>query len=189
MDPIRPGAGGVSEPAKSANQNDRKGPIYLETIKTHATEARGLQSQRKFKSADEKWQLVEHEISEAGNPPELEMLRRETTENRGSLRPLLDEKNLMDHFEPSPKSPENRPAEIKSADLLRYYPAGRTVQSDTQFVIRGQGTSKDWIFKGDAQFLSLDNVATESKVQENDGHRVKFTVSVHRRFPPPVCLG
>lgn len=151
-------------------------PSKVADISKLAAEAHQLQSERKLKEADEKWQTVENEIGDVGKHPELAELNKEAKEKRELLRPLLDPGNSTDPFKPLPKPPEDRPAEIKTADLLRYYPTGRMVQSVAEFVIRGQGTSKDWIFKQDAHFVSIDRVVAETKVQENDGHTVKFAV-------------
>jgi hypothetical protein len=75
---------------------------------------------------------------------------------------------------------DERPAEIRKDDLLKYYPVGRTVKSAVLLRVGGRGMNQDWGFRGEEWFQSSHEIEGEMKIEKNDGREVEALLHVLR---------
>jgi len=155
-------------------------PTRDQDVREIAANARELQRAGKFQEADAKWAQVENEIERRGRPDELSSLRQEAAGNRKELKPLLDKATMLTDTVKRAKSEipvPDRPKKIDRTEIIKYYPAGRTIRSGGEFIIMGRGSSRDWVFKNNAYFVVDVLAAVDTKVRANDGDAVQFEVA------------
>jgi hypothetical protein len=133
-----------------------------------------LQAEGKWREAQDAWDRLLDESS-AGSDETEYALRAEAERNQRIAEqhahpesPPVDEWVL-----PEPPAAE-RPREVPAADVVEFYPVGRTVRSIAYLHVNGRGSNRAWVFRSDASFQYQYQMIVETKVKENRGTSVVF---------------
>ncbi len=150
-------------------------PAEPEWYPAQRQQAFNLQQQSQWCEAKAAWRQIKDQLA---GKPEFAHLLPEVEGNLSAVAALCEPPKPKVSEITLPEEPKQRrhpaPLAAKPADVLKLYPVGKTTRSVAQLRIQGQGVNKQWVFKGEAHFLYLYEVVTETKVVENAETAVVF---------------
>ncbi|MFO0865759.1 MAG: hypothetical protein U0744_14100 [Gemmataceae bacterium] len=150
-----------------------------EKIRSLSENAARLEAKANWCDAATAWQKVQDAVKEAGSPDFLALDRLAAERNKAACEEQCQPKNLVKQVELRPE-PKKQPPKIEANELLRFYPAGKTIRSLAITNMDGKASNTDWGLKGEASFVHLLEALIETKILSNDGQRVRFHISLRK---------
>jgi hypothetical protein len=150
-----------------------------EKIRALSENARMLEQKANWCEAAKAWHLVQEAVIDAGSPNYLALDRLAAERNQAACNEQCQPKNLVKQVDLKPP-PNKQPLKIEANELLRFYPAGKTIRSLAITNMDGKASNTDWGLRGEASFVHLLEALIETKVAANDGQRVRFVVKLRK---------